>query len=370
MKLLFLTGTRADYGKLKRLIEASVDFKAEVSIFITGMHMLRRYGDTHEEITKNHLSSCNLHKFINQNIYSTMDEVLSKTVLGLSDYVKECKPDAIVLHGDRVETLAGAIVASFNNIPSFHIEGGEVSGTLDELIRHSVSKLATFHLVSNFEAKHRLLKMGEAEETVKIIGSPDIDVMLSSELPEIDLVKKHYGISFAEYSILLFHPVTTEINDIDHQINTVLNGIAASNKNCVVIYPNNDNGSDAIIARYEKLNDQFKVFPSMRFEAFITLLKHSMLIIGNSSAGVREAPYFGIATLNIGSRQYSRVNHESVINIGFDEKTISKAMFGYWGKKFQPAMLFGNGRSAKNFISVIESVDLKTTSIQKHFVNY
>ena len=151
-KILFLSGTRADFGKIKSLInivENDADF--QVFVFVTGMHLQQEYGYTVIEIERCNFS--NVHKFENHTNETTMDLTLAKTIQGLSEYVKICKPDLIVIHGDRVEALAGAIVGSLNNILVAHIEGGEVSGTIDELIRHSTSKMSHIHFVSNALAK-------------------------------------------------------------------------------------------------------------------------------------------------------------------------------------------------------------------------
>ena len=159
-KVLFLTGTRADYGKLKSLmniIEKSTSFQC--SIFATGMHTLSRYGNTVNEIYKNGFQD--IHTYMNQIKGDGMDIILANTIHGLSRYVHENRPDLIVVHGDRVETLAGAIVGTLNNILVAHIEGGELSGTVDELIRHSVSKLAHIHFVANAKAADRLKQLGE-----------------------------------------------------------------------------------------------------------------------------------------------------------------------------------------------------------------
>ena len=180
-KILFITGTRADYGKLKPLmlrVEKSNNFIC--NIFTTGMHMLKVYGETHEEIKKTGFK--NNYLFINQIAMGgsdNMDMILSKTVDGLGHYIRESETDLIVVHGDRVEALAGAIVGALNNILVCHIEGGELSGTVDELIRHSISKLSHVHFVANGNSKKRLVQMGESKSSIFIIGSPEVDIMLS-----------------------------------------------------------------------------------------------------------------------------------------------------------------------------------------------
>jgi UDP-hydrolysing UDP-N-acetyl-D-glucosamine 2-epimerase len=253
-KILFLTGTRADFGKIKSLIsilEGKREF--EVFVFVTGMHLQEEYGYTLIEIERCNFK--NIHTFKNHTHETTMDLTLAKTIEGLSLYCKEVNPDMIIVHGDRVETLAGAIVGSLNNILVSHIEGGEVSGTVDELIRHSVSKLSHIHFVSNNEAKKRLIQMGEISESIFTIGSPDIDIMFSDQLPELVIAKDYYKIDFEKYAIVMFHPVTTEINEMKKYAETFVATLLQDNHNYIVIFPNNDLGSQFIIQAYEKLKE-------------------------------------------------------------------------------------------------------------------
>ena len=177
-KIVFLTGTRADFGKIKALIQAIENHSNfEPHIFVTGMHLLHEYGYTVIEVERSGFN--NIFKYNNHTDETTMDLTLAKTITGFSEYVKTIKPDLIVVHGDRVEALAGAIVGSLNNILVAHIEGGEISGTIDELIRHSVSKLSHIHYTSNDKAKKRLLQMGELENSIFTIGSPPAAVVIS-----------------------------------------------------------------------------------------------------------------------------------------------------------------------------------------------
>jgi UDP-N-acetylglucosamine 2-epimerase (hydrolysing) len=368
-KILFITATRADFGKLKslmRVVEESTLFHC--SIFATGMHNLARYGNTINEIYRSNFSD--IHVFINQIHSEPMDLVLANTIGGLSRYIHENLPDLIIVHGDRIEALAGAIVGSLNNILVAHIEGGEVSGTIDELIRHSVSKLSHLHFVSNDESKHRLLQLGEREDAIFVIGSPDIDAMLSPNLPTIKETKRHYNITFENYGILLYHSVTTEIDRIAYYTEILVNAIIESNFNYIVVYPNNDMGSEQIFAAYDKFldNPRFRVIPSIRFEFFLTLLKYAKFIIGNSSAGVHEAPVYGTYSINIGTRQMNRFIGKSIINVDYNQAEIVKAIEMVKGKKpCKPSYYFGSGNSAVRFREIIEDDILWNVPKQKQF---
>ena len=296
-----------------------------------------------------------------------MDIITSKTISGFSDFVKEFDPDMIVVHGDRVEALAGAIVGSLNNIYVAHIEGGEVSGTIDELIRHSVSKLSHFHFVANEEAKHRLLQLGERNDSIFVIGSPDIDIMLSDRLPSLDDVRDRYNIQYSNYSVVMLHPVTTEMDSFREKVDVMVDVINNSQKNYVVIYPNNDLGSSKILKSYEsfKGNSKVVVFPSMRFEYFLIMLKHADFIMGNSSAGVREAHYYNVPCINIGSRQNKRAQSRSLLIVIYVDQ-ITRAISKTSSIKFDQSHVFGSD-SANKFFSIISSSEIWGQSSQKYF---
>lgn len=368
-KVLFVTGTRADFGKLKPLmtkIRDCGDF--DYDIFITGMHMLSRYGHTYLEIPKSGFDNYFLH--INQHDAADhqMDMVLAHTVLGLGNYIREFPPDLLVIHGDRIEALAGAIVGSLNNILVAHIEGGEVSGTIDELIRHAVSKLSHLHFVANEEAQQRLRQMGEVAESIFVIGSPDIDIMLSDSLPTLKETQNRYDLPFNEYGILLYHPVTTELPRLEHNIRTVVDALISSGRNYVVIDPNNDHGSEIVRTELNRLreNQRFCQRTSMRFEHFLTLLKNAQVIVGNSSAGVREAPAYGVPTINVGSRQKNRYHYPSILNTTEELDEILDAL-NRLPARVTPSRHFGNGTSAKLFLRELSAQSFWETPRQKHF---
>lgn len=369
-KIVFVTGTRADFGKLKSLMNIiQSDSQFELHVFVTGMHMLAKYGYTCEEVEKANFT--NIYKFINQNVSDGMDHVLAKSILGLSDYVREIDPDMIIVHGDRVEALAGATVGALNNVLTGHIEGGEVSGTIDELIRHAVTKLSHTHFVANNEAQKRLLQLGEKSEATYIIGSPDIDVMNSNTLPSLADVKTRYEIDYENYAVVIFHPVTTELENLKTHIQVLVDALLKSNKNYVVIYPNNDNGSEIIFDAFDRMVEHvnFRIFPSMRFEHFLQLLKNADFMIGNSSAGVREAPHFGVPTINLGTRQNNRVSLPSIINVDFNLAELSQAILNVNKNKYAETTIFGDGNSAEEFYAILNEEEFWDISKQKFFVD-
>lgn len=373
-KIVFLTGTRADFGKLKSLISISQNSSEfEVHIFVTGMHMNSLYGSTVDEVIKAGFK--NIYKYINHNSGETMDKTLAKTIEGFSQYISHIKPDLIVVHGDRLEALAGAIVGSFNNTLVAHIEGGEVSGTIDELIRHSVTKMSHIHLVANSEAQKRLIQLGEFEKSIFILGSPDLDLMDEKSLPSLKKVKDYYDVLFDDFAIAMFHPITTEYENIRAHVKNFVDALIESDTNYILIYPNNDLGSKEILEEIEKLktSDRIKIFPSLRFEYFLRLLKESQFIIGNSSAGIREAPYYNVPTVDIGTRQNNRAKLNTIFNSSYEKeaiigaikkvKEIKKETEDIQKNKFH----FGKGRSDKLFLKLLNSEEFWNIQHQKQF---
>ena len=370
--LLFVTGTRADFGKLKPLIKA-VDQNSnfECQIFVTGMHMLKKYGNTLLEIKKEGFE--NVFPCFNQMEGDSMEIVLANTITALTKYLNEYDVDMIVTHGDRIEALASATTGALRNILVAHVEGGEISGTIDDLMRHATSKLSHIHFVASSTAKTRLIQLGESEESIFQIGSPDIDIMLSEKLPSIEEVKKHYEIVFQDYAIAMLHPVTTENDKQYGNAKIFVEALLKTDQKYILIYPNNDLGTEEIFRAYnegelKERKDKIQMFPSLRFEYFLSLLKNAQYIIGNSSTGIHEAPVYGVPTINIGSRQDNRFEYQSIINTPFDvSKILDAVSYGMEVKRFPKTNHYGEGDSAERFIKTISSPELWKLSKQKKF---
>jgi UDP-N-acetylglucosamine 2-epimerase (hydrolysing) len=230
--------------------------------------------------------------------------------------------------------------------------------------------MSHIHFVSNDKAKILLEQMGELSESIFSIGSPDVDIMFSDKLPDLQTAKTYYNISFESYAVALFHPVTTEHSQMGNYANQFVKGLLKSNKNYIVVFPNNDMGSQLILDAYQDLinNPNFRVFPSIRFEYFLTLLKHSEFIIGNSSAGVREAPYYGIPAINIGTRQNNRAFSKAIINSDYNISDVLDSIKQINNISFSKETNdFGEGNSAEEFLNVLLSESLWKTNQQKQF---
>ena len=369
-RIAFLTGTRADYGKIKSLLTIlQKDKKYQVDILVTGMHLLPKYGETVSQVLSDALGD--IHLLPNQFSEQAMEVSLAKTIEQLSNFIQNNKPDLFIVHGDRIEALAGAIVGALRNVPVAHIEGGEVSGTIDGLIRHSISKLAHIHFVSNEEAKYRLIQLGENEDSIYVIGSPDLDIMYSKDLPGIVAVRARYEIPFSEYAILTFHPVTTELGDLKNQVENICKALIRSKQNYVVIKSNNDLGSEIIQNAINNLltSDKFKHLPSMRFEHFLTLMNYSQFMIGNSSAGVRETTHYGVPSVNIGSRQRNRNKSSLIIDVNAAEVEILDAISKTKEIVRDPQQAFGDGKSDQLFKDILDKKVVWPIITDKVFVD-
>ena len=355
--MCFLTGTRADFGKLKPLIRGAASLEGvRVSVVVTGMHLLERYGSTVIEVRRLQ-PEVRVVEFANQTqrtgASETMERVLANTISGLGDVIDSDRPDLLVVHGDRVEALAGASAGALRNVAVAHVEGGELSGTIDGILRHAVSKLSHLHLVANDDAARRVIQLGEDPETVFVIGSPDIDVMLSDDLPPLAQVLADYEIPFDDFSLVLFHGVTSEPAEaIRSSAEALVASLRRFGGNAVVVYPNNDPGSEQILDAYRTMegDERVRIFPSLRFEAFLTLLRHARLLVGNSSAGVREAPIYGVPSVNIGQRQRGRHRHPTIVDAEPHEAAILDALATASSMDRADTHLhFGTGRSAECF---------------------
>ncbi len=370
-KILFITGTRADYGKIKSLlkeVESDPDF--ELYIFVSGMHLVEKLGNTYDEILKDKYK--NIYVDFSQANSGIMSFDLGNIISDLTNYIRKIRPDMIIVHGDRIDAMAGAVVGALNNILVAHIEGGELSGTIDESIRHAISKLSHLHFVSNEEAKERLIQLGEEKNRIFVTGSPDIDIMLSDNLPSLDEAQKRYDIYFDSYAICMYHPVTTEINLLRKHVDNLVKAMLESGNNFVVIYPNNDLGSDIIINSYEclKENSRFRVFPSLRFEYFLTILKHASYMLGNSSAGIRETGVYAIPSIDLGTRQNGRysLKNPNIQHVKEEKEEILRAISNVDNYRFV-SYQFGKGNSTENFMKILKDKNIWDINIQKAFVD-
>jgi UDP-N-acetylglucosamine 2-epimerase (hydrolysing) len=369
MSVALFTATIADYGKLKPVILETKKNKIKYKIFVTGTHLLGEYGSTKTQIIKD-FGKKNLIIFKNQIFGESHSLIFRNTVKEFTRAIGKNHFDCFFIHGDRLETLAAASVLTFSKIKIAHIEGGELSGTVDEMIRHSVSKLSHIHFVTNSAAKKVLVNSGEDKKNIFITGSPDIDLFARNLRPSIEEVRKRYDIKFSNYIISFLHPVTTD-NRIEAREKAKIYFETLKeikDMNIIHFIPNNDDNSieiNNILQKKISNKKNIRILKSMRFEFYLTLLENCKFIIGNSSSAVMEAPYFNIPSVNVGDRQNNRYGLSYIINASFSKKSILYSIKKAKKIKIKFKPIFGKKGSAKKIINVLLSRKFSKIKIQK-----
>lgn len=305
INISFLSGTRADYGKIKPYIEYLLP-KANIRIhlFVTGMQVQSKYGDTYAEIESDFSDRCRI-VIDNELQESTTADETAHIIKSYSTHLTADKIDFVFIHGDRSEAMAGALAAVLNNVPVCHIEAGDLSGSIDDSLRHAISKLAHRFFVADSRAKSLLMQMGEEEGNIHIVGTSSLANLPTDKMDNILPVSDHYG-------ILIYHPTTTVSADTIHdEISYIMRVLEKDTRSYVVIMPNNDLNHQVILDVYKQYKDnpKFQFFKSLPFSAFQHLLKGADVLIGNSSCGVKEAPQLGVNVIDIGIRQQNRYTH-------------------------------------------------------------
>lgn len=323
-KICFVTGTRAEYGLLSRLMRlVKEDKDLQLQVIATNMHLMPEYGETYKEIEKDGFTidkKVYMHKPSDDahGIISSMAEEMQ----GMNDALSELKPDILVLLGDRYEILVAAQVALIHRIPIAHIHGGEVTeGAFDDAIRHSVTKMSSLHFTSCEEYRHRVIQMGEQPSRVFDVGSLGVENIKAVPLMAKDELEASLDFKIDTQTILVtYHPVTLG-GDPAKDIHEFLDALDQF-KDLKVIFtmPNSDTGRDAIalaVENYvEKHSNRAKAYTSLGLKRYLSTLQFVKAAVGNSSSGIIEVPSFGIPTLNIGDRQKGRLSSKSVVNCG------------------------------------------------------
>lgn len=373
-RILVVTERRADYSKFRPILtEIKKSKKLDYFLVVTGSHLLKEHGLIIKEIKKDGFkisSTFQMYERKKTDSGFEMAKSLGKCLIELSKIIKKIKPDIILAGFDIGANLAAAIVGAHTNIIVAHVEGGDVTGTIDESIRHAITKFAHIHFSSNKKATTRIIKMGENPRLVFTVGSPVIDSIKSVKTIPIKKLETKFNLDLKKpFVLVLQHTVTTEINEIDLYIENTLGAIKELNLQALVIYGNADAGSQKILKTIK--NSQIQQIPTISFNEYINLLKHSSALVGNSSSGIIETPFLHIPTINIGTRQQGRLKAENIIDVPYHKNEIKKAILKALGdKKFLKKVinsksLHGNSNASKKIVQILEEINLKSFPIQK-----
>ena len=370
-KICVVITARPSYSRIKSLLTAiNENPNLELQLILGASALLERYGSVIDTIKQDGFEPTEIiHMVIEGGDLSTSAKSTGLGIIELSTAFNNLKPDIVLTVADRFETIATAIAASYSNIPLAHVQGGEISGSIDEKVRHAVSKLSDIHFVATEKSKERLIKMGETMESVFLTGCPSIDIVKNvvdhSLFENFDPFDSYGGVggkfdSQSGYIVVLQHPVTTEYNDAAFQIEQTLLAIQKINYPTFWFWPNVDAGSDKIsksIRNHRENKDLENVYflKNVSPEDFIKLMVNAKCLVGNSSAGIRECSYIGTPVVNIGNRQLGREKGLNVIDSGYDYSTILKSTAKQMSNDRYPQNnLYGDGSAGIKISKLLE----------------
>lgn len=363
-KIVYISGTRADYGLMRPVLFAlneSKDF--DMSLIVTGMHLSKEFGETYKEIEKDGLKICaKLDVLHSKDTGADEARYLGRCVIGITDALEKVKPDFVLLLGDRDEQMAGAIAASHMNVVAVHFHGGEKTGTVDEFMRHAITKMAHLHFCATPGSKERILKLGEEKFRVHFVGAPALDVILNKKLMSKEEVINKFKL-LGDYLLVVQHPVTTEYDDAERQITETMEAVKDMGLEVVVIYPNADAGGRKMIKVIERYN--YKKFKSLQTDEYLALLKNCKVMVGNSSSGIIEAPSFGVPYVCIGTRQQGRERAKNVIDVGYAKEEIVDGIKKGLNMKVGTDNPYGDGKTAQRVLKLLREIKLDDKILQK-----
>jgi UDP-hydrolysing UDP-N-acetyl-D-glucosamine 2-epimerase len=374
-KVCVVVTARPSYSRVKTAMQAIKSHPdLELQLVVAGSALLSRYGSAIEYIEKDGFE-------IAEKVFIVLEgenpAAMAKTtglgVMELANVFYNLKPDVVVAIADRFETISISIAAAYQNIPLAHIQGGEVTGNIDEKVRHANTKLADIHLVASEGARQRVIRLGEEPEYVFNTGCPSIDladkVVKNPDLG-FDVYKKYGGVGAQPdysngYIVVMQHPVTTEYTESRLHINETLHAIKDLNLPVFWFWPNVDAGADGTSSGIRAFREQYKLdhvhfFKNMESEDFLRLLINSKVLIGNSSVGIRECAYMGVPVVNIGSRQNRRERGNNVVDVDYNRGQVLDAV-EYWVKNNRPtaSFVYGGGNAGEKIADVLAKTPLR-----------
>lgn len=373
-KILIVTERRADYSKFRPII-AGIKKSARLDyiLVVTGSHLLKSHGSTIKEIQRDgYKISAKFDMYPKKRTDTGADMAYSVGIamLKLTEIISKSRPDMILSGFDIGANLAAAIVGAHMSIPVAHLEAGDVTGNIDEPIRHSISKFAHLHFTTNRSATERLIRLGEDKRRIFTVGNSSLDTIKRiRKIPESEL-EEEFGLDLKKpFVIIIQHTVITELDDTEANITSTLDAIKELGIQAILIHGNAEAGSDKMIRLIRRSG--IRQSKTIQFEKYINLLKHAAAIVGNSSSGKMEAPFMRVPSVNIGTRQSRRPKAASVINAGYDKNKIKKAIKKAVGdKRFIGTVrrqrgLYGDGNTSERIIKILETIDLEKLPIQK-----
>lgn len=333
-QIVILTSTRADYGLLSCVIKKLIrDKEVNVRVAATGMHLSPEFGLTYKDVENDGIRiDRKIEILMSSDTSVSMSKTMGMAMISFADYFEEVCPDALLVLGDRYETLAVCCAALNAKIPIIHLHGGETTeGAIDEAIRHSITKMSYLHFTSTEEYRHRVIQLGENPERVYNVGSLGVENVLNQTLLSREALESELKLQLnMPYAVVTYHPVTLEDRDICETVKIFLDALDQNKDMFYIITKSNaDAGGRQInlmMEEYAEHRDNVQVYDSLGMIKYLSAVKYSEMVIGNSSSGILEVPSFKIPTVNIGDRQKGRIRAESVIDCNEDTECIVRAI--------------------------------------------
>jgi len=371
-KICIVVTSRASYARIKSVMRAVQRHnRLELQLIVGASALLYRYGNVIDLIRADGFEPSAVVYFIVEGENpTTMAKSAGMGIIELSTQFENLQPDVVLTVADRFETMATAIAASYMNIPLAHTQGGEVTGSIDESVRHAITKLAHIHFPATEQASENVVRMGENPETVHHTGCPAIDLLVDNDLslnPEVLDNGKGVGPSIdpeAPYMMVLQHPVTTEYGGGFNQIRQTLTAIDRIGMQAVWLWPNVDAGSDDVSKGLRAFREQnpdanIHFYRNFSAEDYARLLNNTACIVGNSSSALREGAFLGVPAVNIGTRQQGRERESNVVDAIYDADAIEKAVRGQIAHgRYPSSTLFGDGLAGQRVASILADAEI------------
>ncbi|MFT5824486.1 MAG: GDP/UDP-N,N'-diacetylbacillosamine 2-epimerase (hydrolyzing) [Crocinitomix sp.] len=376
MKVFILIERRADYSRYRPILaKMKEDPFFEIYLVVTGICLLDVHGNDVNYIESDGFvinAKIPMFKAGNPDNGAEMVRSMARVLEAVTNELEASKPDLVLSGFDIGGNFAVTIAAAHMNIPVAHIQGGEVTGSIDESIRHAMSKFSHIHFPATQDAKNRLIRLGENPKDIYVTGCPSIDVLVNTPYLAKEELEKEFDVDFSKPLLLMIqHPVTTEAKSSLDQIKETINAIKNKGIQAIVLLPNNDAGHAEIIEEIKKSG--LKWLPSLSTIKFVNLYRNAWALIGNSSSGIHETPSLKIPAINIGNRQMGRERAANVIDVPNEqvliEQAIEKALFDADFRSFVRRVEnpYGIGNSAETIVNLLKTIDLDQVSIQKVF---
>lgn len=378
-KVCVVVTARPSYSRIKTALKAIQNHPdLELQLVIAASALLDRYGSAVNVIERDGFTiAAKVFNVLEGENLTAAAKTTGIGILELSTVFDNLSPDIVVTVADRFETMATAVAASYMNIPLAHVQGGEVTGNIDEKVRHAITKLADLHLVASPKAKERVVKMGEDEKKVYLTGCPSIDLadeILQNPSLTFNPFDKYKGagreVEISKgYVVVMQHPVTTEYSQSRIHIEQTLDAVAELNIPVLWFWPNVDAGADGTskgirVFREHRDASNFHFFKNMEPNDFLRLLKNSQCLIGNSSVGIRECAYLGIPVVNIGGRQAGRERGKNVMDVDYDKEAIKEAIKAQIANgHYNPDKIYGDGTAGKQIADILAKTPLSIEKI-------